>query len=130
MNIPQEELEGHKIVDANWPFQGQIEFHNVTLKYMPSLPPALRDLTLTITGGTQVGIVGRTGAGKSSIINALFRLNPICGGRIIVDGVKISDVSLRDLRSRFAVVPQTPFLFKGSLRYVEMDKFIKLSFAN
>ncbi|XP_023761858.1 ABC transporter C family member 13 [Lactuca sativa] len=116
MNIPQEELEGHKIVDANWPFQGQIEFHNVTLKYMPSLPPALRDLTLTITGGTQVGIVGRTGAGKSSIINALFRLNPICGGRIIVDGVKISDVSLRDLRSRFAVVPQTPFLFKGSLR--------------
>lgn len=54
MNIPQEEHQGHNIPDANWPFQGQIEFHNVTLKYMPSLPPALRDLSLTITGGTQV----------------------------------------------------------------------------
>lgn len=116
MNIPQEEHQGRIILDAIWPSQGRIEFRNVTLKYMPSLPPALRDLSLTIAGGTQVGIVGRTGAGKSSIINALFRLNPICGGSIIVDGVNIGDVSLRDLRSRFAVVPQTPFLFKGSLR--------------
>ncbi|KAI3512724.1 hypothetical protein L1887_20043 [Cichorium endivia] len=116
MNIPQEEHQGHTILDAIWPSQGQIEFRNVTLKYMPSLPPALRELSLTIAGGTQVGIVGRTGAGKSSIINALFRLNPICGGSIIVDGVNIADVSLRDLRSRFAVVPQTPFLFKGPLR--------------
>ncbi|KAI3737516.1 hypothetical protein L2E82_27520 [Cichorium intybus] len=116
MNIPQEEHQGRIILDAIWPSQGQIEFRNVTLKYMPSLPPALRDLSLTIAGGTQVGIVGRTGAGKSSIINALFRLNPICGGSIIVDGVNVADVSLRDLRSRFAVVPQIPFLFKGSLR--------------
>ncbi|XP_071733419.1 ABC transporter C family member 13-like [Rutidosis leptorrhynchoides] len=116
MDIPQEELQGHKILNADWPFQGTVEFQNVTLRYMPSLPPALRDLSLRITGGTQVGIVGRTGAGKSSILNALFRLNPICGGQIIVDGINISEVSLRDLRSRFAVVPQSPFLFKGSLR--------------
>ncbi|PWA42410.1 ABC transporter C family member 13 [Artemisia annua] len=116
MDIPQEDLQGNKILDTNWPFRGQIEFQNVTLRYMPSLPPALRGLSLTIVGGTQVGIVGRTGAGKSSILNALFRLNPICGGQIIVDGINIADVSLRDLRSRFAVVPQTPFLFKGSLR--------------
>ncbi|XP_024972697.1 ABC transporter C family member 13 [Cynara cardunculus var. scolymus] len=116
MDIPQEELQGHKVLDVEWPFQGEIEFRNVTLRYMPSLPPALRDLNLRIAGGTQVGIVGRTGAGKSSILNALFRLNPICAGHIIVDGINIADVSLRDLRSRFAVVPQTPFLFKGSLR--------------
>ncbi|GKC15854.1 ABC transporter C family member 13 [Tanacetum coccineum] len=116
MDIPQEELQGHNILDANWPFRGQIEFQNVSLRYMPSLPPALRGLSLTIVGGTQVGIVGRTGAGKSSILNAIFRLNPICGGHIVVDGINIADISLRDLRSRFAVVPQTPFLFKGSLR--------------
>ncbi|KAJ0794971.1 putative ABC-type xenobiotic transporter [Helianthus annuus] len=116
MDIPQEELQGHNVLDANWPFDGQIEFHNVTLRYMPSLPPAVRDLSFTIAGGTQVGIVGRTGAGKSSILNALFRLNPICAGHIIVDGVNIADISLRDLRSRFSVVPQTPFLFKGTLR--------------
>lgn len=60
--------------------------------------------------------MGRTGAGKSSILNAVFRLNPICGGRIIVDGINIAGVPVRDLRSRIAVVPQSPFLFEGSLR--------------
>nr|XP_043635452.1 ABC transporter C family member 13 isoform X2 [Erigeron canadensis] len=116
MDIPQEKFQGNKILDAAWPSHGQIEFQNVALRYMPSLPPALRNLSLTIAGGTQVGIVGRTGAGKSSILNALFRLNPICQGHIIVDGINIADISLRDLRSRLAVVSQTPFLFKGTLR--------------
>lgn len=66
----------------------------------------------------QVGIVGRTGAGKSSVLNAIFRLNPTCQGRILVDGMNIADVSVRHLRSHFAAVPQTPFLFEGSLRYI------------
>lgn len=64
----------------------------------------------------KVGIIGRTGAGKSSILNALFRLSPICSGCILVDGVNIDCVAVRELRSRFAVVPQIPFLFQGSLR--------------
>jgi ATP-binding cassette subfamily C (CFTR/MRP) protein 10 len=64
----------------------------------------------------QVGIIGRTGAGKSSVLNALFRLTPICGGCILVDGINIADVPVRDLRSHFSVVPQSPFLFDGSLR--------------
>lgn len=64
----------------------------------------------------QVGIIGRTGAGKSSILNALFRLYPTCGGSIMVDGVNIAGVSVRYLRSSFAVVPQAPFLFEGSIR--------------
>ena len=69
----------------------------------------------------QVGIIGRTGAGKSSILNALFRLSPICTGCIIVDGINIAEVPVRDLRAHFAVVPQSPFLFEGSLRYfIEM----------
>ncbi|KAI3894612.1 hypothetical protein MKW92_035428 [Papaver armeniacum] len=75
-----------------------IEFQNVTLRYLPSSPPALRGITFTVAGGTQVGVIGRTGAGKSSVINALFRLNSICGGCVIVDDVDIADSAIRDLR--------------------------------
>ncbi|KAL4281559.1 hypothetical protein GQ457_03G042490 [Hibiscus cannabinus] len=116
MDVPQEELHGFQHLCSSWPFQGVIEFQRVTMKYMPSLPAALNDITFTIAGGTQVGIVGRTGAGKSSVLNALFRLTPICGGRIFVDGLNIVDIPVRDLRARLAVVPQSPFLFEASLR--------------
>ncbi|XP_021906440.1 ABC transporter C family member 13-like isoform X2 [Carica papaya] len=116
MDVPQENIYGCQSLDPNWPVQGQVEFQNVTMRYMPSLPPALRNIAFTIEGGTQVGIIGRTGAGKSSILNALFRLNPICNGKILVDGLNITDVPVRDLRARLAVVPQSPFLFEGSLR--------------
>ncbi|XP_027169805.1 ABC transporter C family member 13 isoform X1 [Coffea eugenioides] len=115
MDIPQEVVRDEQLY-LNWPSQGEIQFQNVTLRYMPSLPPALRGVSFIITGGTQVGVIGRTGAGKSSILNALFRLNPISGGCILVDGINIAEISLRDLRSHLAVVPQSPFLFEGSLR--------------
>ncbi|PPR96188.1 hypothetical protein GOBAR_AA24486 [Gossypium barbadense] len=116
MDVPQEELCGFQYLNSSWPFEGVVEFQNVTMKYIPSLPAALNDITFTIARGTQVGIVGRTGAGKSSVLNALFRLNPICGGRILVDGLNIVDIPVRDLRARLAVVPQSPFLFEASLR--------------
>ncbi|OMO85696.1 hypothetical protein CCACVL1_10040 [Corchorus capsularis] len=116
MDVPQEELHGSQSLNSSWPFQGVIEFQNVTMKYMPSLPAALNDITFTIAGGTQVGIVGRTGAGKSSVLNALFRLTPICRGQILVDGLNIVDIPVRDLRAHLAVVPQSPFLFEGSIR--------------
>ncbi|KAA8540550.1 hypothetical protein F0562_024531 [Nyssa sinensis] len=122
MDIPQEEFHGCQLLVPGWPFQGQIEFQNVTLRYKPSLPAALHNISFTIAGGTQVGIIGRTGAGKSSVLNAIFRLNPICRGCILVDGINIADVSVRDLRSHFAVVPQSPFLFEGSLR-ANLDPF-------
>lgn len=83
--------------------------------HLLKFPCFMADILATVLN--QIGIVGRTGAGKSSILNALFRLNPICSGHILVDGINIADVSVRDLRSHFAVVPQTPFLFAGSLRY-------------
>ncbi|XP_052486869.1 ABC transporter C family member 13 isoform X2 [Gossypium raimondii] len=116
IDVPQEELRGFQYLNSSWPFQGVVEFQNVTMKYIPSLPAALNDITFTIAGGTQVGIVGRTGAGKSSVLNSLFRLTPICGGRILVDGLNIVDIPVRDLRARLAVVPQSPFLFEASLR--------------
>ncbi|KAI4355833.1 hypothetical protein L6164_004569 [Bauhinia variegata] len=116
MDIPQEELVGCLSLNPDFPNQGVIEFQDVTLKYMPSLPAALCNLTFTIAGGTQVGIIGRTGAGKSSVLNALFRLAPICSGSIMVDGIDIKNIPVRELRAYFAVVPQSPFLFEGSLR--------------
>ncbi|KAL6996727.1 ABC transporter C member 13 [Sarracenia purpurea var. burkii] len=116
MDIPQEEQHGCLQLESDWPNQGEIQFQHVTLRYSPSLPAALKDVSFIISGGMQAGIVGRTGAGKSSILNTIFRLNPICQGRILVDGIDIADVSVRDLRSHFSVVPQSPFLFEGSLR--------------
>ncbi|KAF7843202.1 ABC transporter C family member 13 isoform X1 [Senna tora] len=116
MDTPQEELDGCIVLNPDWPNQGVIEFHNVTLKYMPSLPPALCNLSFTISGGTQIGIIGRTGAGKSSVLNALFHLTPICTGSILMDGININNIPVRELRAHLAVVPQSPFLFEGSLR--------------
>ncbi|KAG0475640.1 hypothetical protein HPP92_015326 [Vanilla planifolia] len=115
MNIPQEELCG-SVSHPNWPSHGQIEFENVTLRYKPSLPASLDGISFKIKAGMQIGVVGRTGAGKSSIINALFRLNPICCGRILIDGLDVAKVAVKELRGSFAVVPQSPFMFEGSLR--------------
>ncbi|KAL3835470.1 hypothetical protein ACJIZ3_010206 [Penstemon smallii] len=122
MDIPQEELSGEYQLDPNWPSQGEIMFHNVTLRYSPSLPPALSDISFNIPGGSRVGVVGRTGAGKSSILNLLFRLNQVSSGSILVDGLNIARVPIRDLRSSIAIVPQSPFLFEGSLR-ANLDPF-------
>ncbi|KAK4488885.1 hypothetical protein RD792_004675 [Penstemon davidsonii] len=122
MDIPQEELTGEYQLDPNWPSQGEITFHNVTLRYSSSLPPALSDISFTILGGSRVGVVGRTGAGKSSILNLLFRLNQVSSGFILVDGLNIARVPIRDLRSSIAIVPQSPFLFEGSLR-ANLDPF-------
>jgi ATP-binding cassette subfamily C (CFTR/MRP) protein 10 len=66
----------------------------------------------------QVGIIGRTGAGKSSVLNALFRLTPICAGSITVNGMDIRNIPVKELRTHLAIVPQSPFLFEGSLRYI------------
>ncbi|KAI3455227.1 hypothetical protein Pfo_011890 [Paulownia fortunei] len=122
MDIPQEKLTGENPLDPNWPSEGEIQFQNVTLRYMPSLPPALLDVCFHVPGGSRVGIVGRTGAGKSSILNVLFRLSPVCSGCVLVDGINIAGVPVRDLRSNIAIVPQSPFLFEGSLR-ANLDPF-------
>lgn len=87
------------------------------LRYRLDLPDALKHLTFKIEPGMKVGIVGRTGAGKSSILHALFRLFELSRGRIEIDGADISLLSLRTLRKNISIIPQTPLLLPGSIRY-------------
>ncbi|KAK5656320.1 hypothetical protein OQA88_4700 [Cercophora sp. LCS_1] len=99
-----------------WPEKGEIVFDNVEMRYRPGLPLVLQGLNMHIEGGERIGIVGRTGAGKSSIMSTLFRLVELSGGHITIDGVDISTVGLHDLRSRLAIIPQDPTLFRGTVR--------------
>ena len=103
-------------VPAEWPQKGQIEFNNVEMRYRSGLPLVLQGFNIKVAGGDRIGIVGPTGAGKSSIMSTLFRLVELSGGNIAIDGVDIARVGLQDLRSRLAIIPQDPTLFKGTIR--------------
>ena len=115
------ESEAPQITDVKtddlWPAQGRIEFKDVYLSYRPSLPPVLSGISVAIEPRQKVAIVGRTGAGKSTILLALFCIIELSSGQILIDGVDISKIGLKDLRSRLAIVPQEPVLFSGTLRF-------------
>jgi len=106
----------------DWPNCGRIDFCDYTTSYRPELEPVLQNLNFTIKGGEKVGIVGRTGAGKSSLTLSLFRMIEPTNGRIIIDGIDITKIGLHDLRSRLTIIPQEPSLFAGSLR-LNLDPF-------
>ncbi len=112
-----EEAPAHlkKMADS-WPQSGEIIFDNVQMRYRAGLPLVLQGLDFKAHGGERIGIVGRTGAGKSSIMSALFRLNELSGGSIKIDDIDIATVGLQDLRSRLAIIPQDPTLFRGTIR--------------
>ncbi|EMR09579.1 hypothetical protein PNEG_02165 [Pneumocystis murina B123] len=110
----------------DWPQNGEIIFNNVWLKYREELPYSLKNLNIHISKGEKVGIVGRTGAGKSSIIVALYRLVEISKGSITIDGISISDIGLHDLRSKLSIIPQEPTLFEGTIRS-NLDPFQQYS---
>lgn len=113
----EEEAPLHTIdVRESWPEKGEIVFNNVAMRYRKNLPLVLQGLSFQIKGGERIGIVGRTGAGKSSITSALFRLVEISAGSITIDGVDISRIGLLDLRSRLTIIPQDPALFQGTVR--------------
>lgn len=107
-----------QVPPADWPFKGKIEFIDYTLQYRPELPAALLNINVCFNPGEKIGVVGRTGAGKyvnhsnrnnctrSSLMVALFRLSEAARGKIILDGIDISHVSVKTLRSRLCVIPQ------------------------
>ncbi|OQR85427.1 multidrug resistance-associated protein 1 [Achlya hypogyna] len=101
---------------ADWPATGKVEFADVSFRYKPTDPLVLKNVSFAVAGGEKIGIVGRTGAGKSSLMMALFRMNDVAGGKVAIDGVDIATVGLKTLRSHLAIIPQNPVLFKGTLR--------------
>ncbi|KAG2074771.1 ABC protein [Suillus decipiens] len=128
--IPQEaphEIEERK-PPAQWPQHGAIEFNDVKMAYRPGLPNILRGISVKVRGGEKIGVVGRTGAGKSSLMLALFRIVELSGGSITIDGVDISTIGLRDLRSKISIIPQDPLLFSGTMRS-NLDPFSQHSDA-
>ncbi|XP_041116108.1 multidrug resistance-associated protein 1-like, partial [Polyodon spathula] len=99
-----------------WPSQGIVEFINYEARYKKDLEPALKDITFQTVSQEKVGIVGRTGAGKSTLSNCLFRIIEGGKGIILIDGVDIASIGLHDLRGKLNIIPQDPILFSGSLR--------------
>ncbi|XP_078379983.1 ATP-binding cassette sub-family C member 4-like [Oculina patagonica] len=112
---PEGEWHGQVSIPASWPELGLITAEGVSFKYHPTLPRVLKNMNFCIRAQEKVGIVGRTGAGKSSLLSALLRLAE-SNGTIRIDGIDIAELGLHDLRSKLAVIPQDPVLFSGSLR--------------
>lgn len=108
----------------NWPEQGAIEFKDLEMRYSEDEPLVLKNINLTIKPNEKIGIVGRTGAGKSSFISALFRLTPPLNGEILIDHLNIQSLDLKDLRSKISIIPQQPVFFSGTIRS-NLDPFNK-----
>ncbi|EGV60205.1 hypothetical protein CANTEDRAFT_111013 [Yamadazyma tenuis ATCC 10573] len=111
---------------ANWPQSGQIEFNNYSTRYRPDLDLVLKNINLSIKSHEKVGIVGRTGAGKSSLTLALFRIIEAAEGNITIDEINTSVIGLKDLRQRLSIIPQDSQVFEGSIRS-NLDPFAKFS---
>ncbi|KAG4076109.1 hypothetical protein HA402_011455 [Bradysia odoriphaga] len=120
---PEQKLKILQNVHKDWPVDGKIEFCNVAYRYSETLPPVFANLNLVIHPNEKIGICGRTGAGKSSLIGALFRL-AVIEGNIFIDGVDTNSIDLQELRSKISIIPQDPVLFSGTLRR-NLDPFDK-----
>ncbi|MCJ1418650.1 hypothetical protein MMC32_004999 [Xylographa parallela] len=124
-DMPTEDQDGDE-VSAAWPTQGRIEVHGLEVGYANDLPAVLKDVTFTVGSGERVGIVGRTGSGKSSLTLAIFRMLEARRGSIKIDDIDISTITRHTLRSRLAIIPQDPVLFSGTLRS-NIDPFHRYS---
>ncbi|XP_069108585.1 ATP-binding cassette sub-family C member 10-like [Argopecten irradians] len=114
-DTPSEKWEGSQSSPA-WPSAGVISYSDVYMKYRDGLPNVLKGFTFSTRSAEKMGIVGRTGSGKSSLFQTLFRIVEISSGDITIDGVNIQQLNLTDVRRRLAVIPQDPFLFSGTVR--------------
>ncbi|KAG8386037.1 hypothetical protein BUALT_Bualt03G0107300 [Buddleja alternifolia] len=101
---------------SHWPVNGEVNIRDLQVRYAPHMPFVLRGLTCTFFGGKRTGIVGRTGSGKSTLIQTLFRIVEPTGGQILIDGINILSIGLHDLRSRLSIIPQDPTMFEGTVR--------------
>ncbi|KAG8247923.1 Canalicular multispecific organic anion transporter 1 [Homalodisca vitripennis] len=121
--VPQEAAwEVQPRPNPEWPNQGVVQFQDYQVRYREGLELVLKGISFTVSGGEKIGIVGRTGAGKSSLTLCLFRIIEAAGGHILIDGLDISKIGLGDLRSRLTIIPQDPMLFSGTLR-MNLDPF-------
>ncbi|RFU31112.1 hypothetical protein B7463_g5220, partial [Scytalidium lignicola] len=111
-NLPMEVQD----VPEAWPSRGAVEFRNITASYNPEIPPALTNLSFSIMPGQKVGIVGRTGSGKSSLLLTIFRMLDLSLGSIVIDGVDISTIPRQEVRSKLIALPQDPFFLSGTVR--------------
>lgn len=112
---PETEPPKPKAIAPAWPTEGRLEFRSVVYRYFAAAEPVLKGLSFVVQPREKIGIVGRTGAGKSSLISAIFRL-AVIEGEVLIDGVDTASIALRDLRSKISIIPQDPVLFSGTLR--------------
>ena len=127
--LPQEpSVTQDGVVPEAWPVRGEVRFENVVLRYAPHLPEVLKGLSFNISAGEKAGIIGRTGSGKSTLIQALYRFTELTAGRILIDGVDIATVPLARLRKVLAIIPQDPTLFMGTIRS-NLDRYGEFSEA-
>ncbi|XP_045104248.1 multidrug resistance-associated protein 1-like isoform X3 [Portunus trituberculatus] len=121
---PQEALWDipNKKPSKDWPQEGVVKFNDYATRYREGLDLVIKDININIKAGEKIGIVGRTGAGKSSMTLGLFRIIEAAGGNITIDNVNIGEIGLHDLRSKLTIIPQDPVLFSGSLR-MNLDPF-------
>ncbi|XP_019082613.1 PREDICTED: ABC transporter C family member 8-like [Camelina sativa] len=118
MNIPEEApaIVEDRRPPSSWPSSGTIHLQELKIRYRPNAPLVLKGISCTFREGTRVGVVGRTGSGKSTLISALFRLVEPASGCILIDGIDISKIGLKDLRMKLSIIPQEPTLFRGCIR--------------
>lgn len=118
LNNPQTPPSDKTLKAAGWPWRGDVRFKNVSMRYNPYSPLVLNRVTIGVPPGTTLGVVGRTGSGKSSLLLTLFRIAEIeKGGSIEIDGVDIRSVSIQTLRESLSIIPQDPVLFAGTIRF-------------
>lgn len=120
--IKPERDEAEMEVPPQWPSEGNIQYNEVVMKYRDDQEPVLKGVTIEIRPQEKIGVVGRTGSGKSSLLMALFRLVQLSSGTVIIDGIDISKLGLEAFRKRLSIIPQEPVLFKGTLR-TNLDPF-------